>query len=311
MSNLKPLAALLLLMMALFVACSPMQAEPGAGEPAATDVPVVETPQTGGAADPIVAAAIAHLAAELGIAESDIELLSAEMTEFNDSCLGLGRPDESCLQAITPGWIVRLQAGGEEYELRTDESGANVRLATVTLEGGSPPDAAMAAAIAQLAAELGLGEADVELVSVEAAEFSDSCLGLGGPEESCLQAITPGWRIMLRAAGQEYEVRAGQTGEQVRVAGDMLEGGSPPDAAMAAAVAHLAAELGLGEADVELVSVEAAEFSDSCLGLGGPEESCLQAITPGWLIMLRAAGQEYEARADQNGEQVRLATAQE
>jgi len=56
-------------------------------------------------------------------------------------------------------------------------------------------------------------------VSLEAAEFTDSCLGLGGPTEMCLQAITPGWLIMLSAGGTEYEVHADETGQQVRIAG--------------------------------------------------------------------------------------------
>jgi hypothetical protein len=43
---------------------------------------------------------------------------------------------------------------------------------------------------------------------------------LGGPEESCLQAITPGFLVRLSAGGQEYEVHADAIGEQVRIAGE-------------------------------------------------------------------------------------------
>lgn len=84
-------------------------------------------------------------------------------------------------------------------------------------------DTATAAAVAHLANELGVAEADIEVVSAEATEFTDSCLGLGGPEESCLQAITPGWSVMLSAGGQDYEVRTDETGEQVRLAEEMAE----------------------------------------------------------------------------------------
>jgi hypothetical protein len=85
------------------------------------------------------------------------------------------------------------------------------------------------------------------------------------------------------------------------------EAESAADAATAAAKAHLAGELGVAEAEIEVVSAEATEFSDSCLGLGGAAESCLQVITPGYLIILNAAGQEYELHTDEAGTQVRMA----
>jgi hypothetical protein len=97
-----------------------------------------------------------------------------------------------------------------------------------------------------------------------------------------------------------------ETGQQVRIAPE-TESAADPDAATDAAVAHLANELGVAEAEIEVVSLEAAEFTDSCLGLGQPNESCLQAITPGWLIMLSAEGQEYEVHTDETGQQVRVA----
>jgi hypothetical protein len=89
--------------------------------------------------------------------------------------------------------------------------------------------------------------------------------------------------------------------------GSEAESAADPEAATAAAVAHLAGELGVAEAEIEVVSLEGVEFTDSCLGLGQPNESCLQAITPGWLVMLGAEGQEYEVHTDATGEQVRIA----
>jgi hypothetical protein len=227
MSNYKLFMVIFILLIVLLVACRPTEAEPGAGAPAATatpeatqpatELPATETPETESGSGAVTAAAIAHLGGELGVAEAEIEVVSVEMAEFTDSCLGLGQPNESCLQAITPGWLVMLSAEGQEYEVRTDETGQQVRIAPET-ESAADPDAATAAAVAHLANELGVAEAEIEVVSLEAAEFTDSCLGLGQPNESCLQAITPGWLIMLRAEGQAYEVHTDETGQQVRVA---------------------------------------------------------------------------------------------
>lgn len=53
-------------------------------------------------------------------------------------------------------------------------------------------------------------------MAAEPVEWSDSCLGLGGPAESCLMAITPGYRVTFEARGASYEVRTDETGSAVR-----------------------------------------------------------------------------------------------
>lgn len=58
----------------------------------------------------------------------------------------------------------------------------------------------------------------VELISVEQTEWTDSCLGLGQLNESCAQVITPGWQAIFRVNGQEYEVRTNEDGSTVRSA---------------------------------------------------------------------------------------------
>jgi hypothetical protein len=67
------------------------------------------------------------LAEQLDVAVEQVEVVSFDQMEWTDSCLGLGGPAESCLQAITPGYQVTFRAGGQEYEVRTDETGAAIR----------------------------------------------------------------------------------------------------------------------------------------------------------------------------------------
>ncbi|MCL4858325.1 MAG: hypothetical protein KJZ93_02915 [Caldilineaceae bacterium] len=62
---------------------------------------------------------------------------------------------------------------------------------------------------------------------------------------------------------------------------------------------------------VELVSVDAVEWPDACLGVSLPERLCAQMITPGYRIVLRAAGQTYEYRTDEAGNRIELAAAPE
>ena len=64
--------------------------------------------------------------------------------------------------------------------------------------------------------------------------------------------------------------------------------------------ADLAEITGLTEADVSLISVTAAEFSDTSLGCPEPGKSYAQVITPGYIIILQANGKQYEYHTDQH-----------
>jgi hypothetical protein len=67
----------------------------------------------------------------------------------------------------------------------------------------------------------------------------------------------------------------------------------------------LAERLGVDANDIAVESIAAREWSDSCLGLGGPAESCLAAITPGFAMTLVHDGTTYLYRTDTSGESVR------
>jgi hypothetical protein len=120
--------------------------------------------------------------------------------------------------------------------VHTDESGAQVRIAGESADTAGLPVHIEAAAKAQLAQELGVTESEIEVISFEHTEFSDSCLGLGGPAESCLQVITPGWLIMLGIKGEVYEVHTDESGEVVRIAGATADIPGPPIDMQGAAV---------------------------------------------------------------------------
>lgn len=63
----------------------------------------------------------------VGIAENEVIILNVEEREWSDSCLGLGASNESCLQAITPGFRVTATARGRQFVYRTNEDGSAIR----------------------------------------------------------------------------------------------------------------------------------------------------------------------------------------
>jgi hypothetical protein len=80
------------------------------------------------------------LAENLGLDASDISVVSNEIVEFSDSCLGITMEDVKCTQVTTPGRIITLKANGIQYEYHTGEKGDRIQPATLALtwkrEGG-------------------------------------------------------------------------------------------------------------------------------------------------------------------------------
>lgn len=61
------------------------------------------------------------------------------------------------------------------------------------------------AALAQAATDLGVVPDQLTIVAVEARDWPDSSLGCPQPGRAYSQIITPGYRLVVRANGQEYE----------------------------------------------------------------------------------------------------------
>jgi|GEM_PF-2447161 len=77
------------------------------------------------------------------------------------------------------------------------------------------PDA-VAAVRTAVAKKLNIDEGVVIIMTAFEKEWSDSCLGLGGPAESCLFAITPGFEVVAQGAGKEFKYRTNADGTELR-----------------------------------------------------------------------------------------------
>jgi hypothetical protein len=164
-----------------------------------------------------------------------------------------------------------------------------------------PP--AQHAAIQALADSLGINIDQIKVVSVEAVDWPNGCMGVQRIGVMCTQQIVPGFRIILEANGQQYEYHTNSDGSQVTPA----KGQQPiqvSDDAVKAAIGDLAKALGVSEDQVSLVSATIIEWPDSCLGIQQTNIACAQIVTPGYLIVLEANGHQYEYNTDSSGDQV-------
>jgi hypothetical protein len=68
-----------------------------------------------------------------------------------------------------------------------------------------------------------------------------------------------------------------------------------------AALLALSTELGVPVDSITIISILPVEWNDTSLGCPAEGQAYLQVITPGYLIMLGANGQTYQAHTDLNG----------
>lgn len=118
---------------------------------------------------------------------------------------------------------VLVIAGGMYWALTNPQEVAEVPTPTTNTEteslvvNNSPtPVPAAAMARAALATRLGIADSEIKTEVVEKYVWSDGCLGLGGPAESCIAAQVEGYRVVMKAGGSVYTYRTDLAGGVVR-----------------------------------------------------------------------------------------------
>ena len=114
-------------------------------------------------------------------------------------------------------------------------------------------------------------------------------------QRRCVCMVLAGLGLMLVSSATPFAT----------MAGDLPEGAQP---LIDLAVADAAAQLGLDPSDVGVVSVQPVDWPDASLGCPSPDVAYAQVITPGWLIVLDAAGTPLEYHTDRTSRVVRCDT---
>lgn len=163
-----------------------------------------------------------------------------------------------------------------------------------------------------LAERLGIAKDQIRMVSVESVEWGNSGLGCPKPGMGYLDVMTPGYAIVLRAAGQEWDYHTGpdqfvlchaeteeKLVEQPRAAEPMVSDAKTADL-VEEAKADLSMRLNISTADIVLQWAGAVEWPDSSIGCPEPGMNYLMVVTPGYLIKLEAKGRIYQYHAGEN-----------
>ena len=126
-----------------------------------------------------------------------------------------------------------------------------------------------------------------------AAGIASVVVGCGNPPAGALPTSARATVVVPRSTSSP--VRAGAP---ARLAPTAQASSPAPDPLVALATADAARRTGAAPGDVRIARVESREWPDRSLGCPRPGMGYAQAITPGYLIVAEAAGQQLEYHTD-------------
>jgi hypothetical protein len=128
----------------------------------------------------------------------------------------------ACAPASTPATLMPIST--KEISVPT-----TVTTTTPPDQTGDPQSSGPVNAAKQdLAEKLGIDSSKIVVVSIEAVEWPNSCLGVLQKDVYCAQMITPGYQIVLQAEGQTYEYHTNKSGSGIILASGSIPNGRQP-----------------------------------------------------------------------------------
>ena len=146
-------------------------------------------------------AAIEIISTQYGYDPVSILILKSSSKTWSDTCLEVGPTSEVCTPDSIPGYLILCYVEQTVFEVHSDVSGEKIYALNYLTDFFSPADVA----VLLLAKQLEISANNVLFQSIEALDWSDSCLDVVNEEAVCIPIMTPGYRIRLEAMGTIYE----------------------------------------------------------------------------------------------------------
>ncbi len=178
--------------------------QPGVTQPGGITQPGAQNPPADSLQAALVSKAVQDLSMRLMKATTEIALVESQEMLWPDASLGCPDPNRAYATLQTPGYLLKLSAGGQIYQYHTD------KVDTVVLcEPKLPPmgllDSLVSKAQADLAQRLAVQLDAVSLGEATEVVWPDASLGCPQPGIGYAAMMTPGYRILLVSGNLTYE----------------------------------------------------------------------------------------------------------
>ncbi len=245
-----------------------------------------------------------------GLRTSELRIVNSVQIKA-DGCLGLPRPGEACIEIGQRVWEVTVEGGKQRLVYRTNRNGSQIRLnerASNITDAKLPQS--IADAVLQVASkQLRVPRFQLRITKAQQETWTDGCLGLASPEEACLAALTPGWRVVVEGKQQVQTYRTDASGSRVRAEDLVAEPPRErnlPDSVAKAVLQDASRQSNLATSQLRIVAAEKRDWPNGCLGLAEPGIGCTRMIVPGWQVTVKGGQQSFVYRTNESGSLLKL-----
>lgn len=132
--------------------------------------------------------------------------------------------------------------------------------------------------------------------------WTDGCLGLGGPAESCLAAMVEGWRVEVSNGQQNWVYRTDLTGQTVRPEVSTNTSELPPEL-NSLLLQTIAREKNTTDTALSVTEAQPATW-DGCMGIFAPGRMCTQIAISGWRAIVTDGNQSWVYHLSEDGSRI-------
>ncbi|MBW4579109.1 MAG: hypothetical protein KME42_05970 [Tildeniella nuda ZEHNDER 1965/U140] len=148
---------------------------------------------------------------------------------------------------------------------------------------------------------------NVPIQSLTIARFTrqtwrDSCFGLGGSAESCLQVVVPGWRVEVTNQQQSWFYRTNVTGTSIRLEPESDETTLPKEVDQRL-LNKVSEDVRIPATELKIAAVRPAVW-DGCLGIFTPGTACTQIAISGWQTIVTGRNGSWVYHLDRDGNRI-------
>ncbi|MBE9039197.1 hypothetical protein IQ235_00105 [Oscillatoriales cyanobacterium LEGE 11467] len=149
-----------------------------------------------------------------------------------------------------------------------------------------------------------IGDASLQIGRYSRETWTDGCLGLGGPAESCLAALTEGWQVEVidTTTNKSYFYRTTLNGDSIRRS--TLSHNLPPS--LRDRIFQTAASSGFANSDELYVITAEPRLWNGCYGIPPEDGVCTEVGILGWRVEIGDDRQSWVYHTDNLGSEIRL-----
>ena len=235
------------------------------------------------------------------IGSSRLNVTKAEQVTFTDSCLNLGRANESCLRANQRGWRVTVEGARQMTVYHTSIDGNQIRLNAAASDLRLPRNVRNGV-LKEARNVSGLSGRRLRIVSFKPAKWEYGCedFSFNNP---CDRTDVSGWEVTVSGNEQTWVFFTDATGNQVKLSNQSNQNqptSGLPQAVSSAILRDAAQWSGLSQQRIRIVKSERKIWDNPCYLTFN--RICNKAFirTPGWIVTVEANSQTWIYHANDN-----------